>query len=77
MALQGLRAKTRIFFEFFGGFGGRYKVEMGWEWVKNNLLCSCRQPPAEIRDFSGHPKSANPDFDDFGSKLTHFEQNPP
>ena len=26
---------------------------------------------------SGHLKSANPDFNDFGCKLTHFKQNLP
>ena len=30
-----------------------------------------------IRDSSGDLKSGDPDFRDFGSKLTHFARNPP
>ena len=43
--------------------------------TEKDLLCSCRQPPAGIRDFSRHPKSANPIFLDFGSKLTHSSKS--
>ena len=53
-------AKTFIFV----GLGGvmkcfRLKIDL------NNLLCSCRQPPADICDLSRHPESANPEFFDF------------
>ena len=43
------------------------------KFVKNKLLCSCRQPPAEIRNVSGHLKSANPDFSDFRIKIDNLQ----
>lgn len=41
---------------YFWGLGGRYKMVSGQEAARNKLLRSCKQPPAEIRDFSRHPK---------------------
>ena len=52
-------ALVNIFSDFFGLLGSG-RVNSGPQWVKRDLLCSYRQPPAEIRDFSGHPKSATP-----------------
>ena len=57
-------ARTRI----FSGLGGRYKVVKGSKWAKIGLLSCCRQPPAEIRDFSKHFDFAMPNFYDFRIK---------
>ena len=56
---------------------GSGRVNSGRKWVNKDLLSSCRLLLAEIRDFSRHPKSANPEFLVFGSKLTHFHCSPP
>ena len=42
------------------GSGGFQKVVKGWKWANIDLLCSSRQRPAAIRQFSRHMKSANP-----------------
>ena len=47
------RPKPEFFWDFEGFlmFGGRYEVEMKGKWVGSDLLCSCRQPPAETGIF--------------------------
>ena len=77
-------AKTRIS-RVWGAAIDCLRVENGWKRVRVALKttdlkwkgkqCPCRPPPAESRNFSGHLKSASPDFCDLGSKLIHFEQN--
>ena len=56
----------------FSGLGFRFRMLLGQKIVKRELLCSCRQPPAEIRAFSGHLKSTNPDSCDVRSKNDNF-----
>ena len=73
MALAG----PNLYFSSFSSFEGRSKVDSGQKWAGKELLCSCRQPLAEIRDFSQHLKSANSESLDSGSKLIHLGQNPP
>ena len=48
----------------FLGSGGALQGGEGEKIIENELICSCRQPPAGICDFSRHLKSANPDFRD-------------
>ena len=66
----------------FFGSGGGYKVGNAWKWIEKDLLCFCRPSPAEIRDFSGHLESTNPELfncrsklNHLGPKLTRFDQN--
>ena len=46
----------------FSGSGERDKVLSRQKGCKIDLLCSCRQPLAKVRDLSGHLKSANLDL---------------
>ena len=59
----------------FGSIGSG-RVNLRRKCVRSDLLCFCMQPLAEIRIFSRHPESANPEFLDFGSKCTYLGQNP-
>ena len=52
------------------------EVDSGQKWTEKELLCSCRQPPVEICDFSRHLKSASPDIPNFCFKNNDFGRCP-
>ena len=54
------------------GFVGHYEVGVGRKWTEIELLCSCRQSPEEIHNFSGHLKRANLETCDFQIKIDDF-----
>ena len=59
-------------------FGGaiirHHSVLSGQKLIKNQQLCSLRQPPGEIHEFSRQPKSASPDFLDFRFSNINFRR---
>ena len=70
----GLKPAFSIFFGRFSIYlapsGAKYckkGVGIAWDYCLEGYV-------GRIPDFSGHLKSANPDFSDFGSKLVNFGQ---
>ena len=59
-------------FVVFSGLGSHYRMLLGQKLVEKDLLWSCRQPPAESRQFSGQLNNANPEFLDFGPEVIAF-----
>ena len=58
---------SKVLFDILQDFG----INAGQNWIKKNLLSSCRSPPVSNRHSSGHPKRQNPKFCDFCSKMRH------
>ena len=67
-------AKT-CFFWVWGPLRGAFG-KFSEKHVKKDLLCSCRQPPAGIRDFSGHPKVETLMFVILGLNSLNLENSP-
>ena len=65
------KKQKSIDFSYFFGLFSKYLAPSGAKYCKKGFL---EGYVGRIRDSSGHLKSANPDFSDFGPKLVNFGQ---